>query len=381
MKKCFAAVVTLLLIVLMAGSSYAMKAGSFEISPFVAVTERYSDNVFATKDNTKSDLSTVISSGVQLVFPRTKRRYHLELKYQTDIERFSRYSSENAVSHTASGKFDMTFPMGLELAVDDRFERSHDPRGETLSPELDFFNDNIFHASVAYSVTDRFKLRLDYSNDVLSYDNERNSFRNLTTNSFGLYAYYRFMPKISAFIEYEYVIAGFAESADLNSREQHFFGGVTWEVTGRTKGTVKAGYGTKDFDDASIEGYRGVIVDVTVSHNLTSRDLVNIAISRATQETNLLGDNFFVATALSAEYSHRLTGKITARAKLEYVRDRYSGSIPKTDDVWRGGLGVSYQFKRWLLTETGYSYTIRKSSVDEFDYRENAVFFRIVGTL
>ena len=381
MKKYLLAVCFLYATLALASESDAMRLGSLDISPFLAVTERYTDNVFNTKDDTKSDFSTVISPGIQLVFPRVKRRYRLEVLYQADFERFNRFSSENnADNQKVNAKLEMNFPVGLDVYASDGFRRSHDPRGISLSPELDFYSDNLFSAGAAYSLTDRFRIQLDYSNYILSYDAERNNFRNRTDNSFDGYIYYRFMPKTSAFVEYEYVVVDFKESGALNNREHHLFGGITWDVTGKTKGTVKAGYGTQDFDDPSVKGYRGYIMQDSIDHNFSSRDSLKLTGSRSTNETNILGADYFVTTYLSAEYLHRLTGKITANASIGYERDSYRG-LSRDDDTWTAGAGLSYQFKRWLLTEVGYSYTKRNSTVDEFTYSNNTVFFRIVGTL
>ncbi len=381
MKKYLLVLLFLCATLALAGEAEAMRLGSFDVSPFLAVTERYTDNVFNTKDDTKSDFSTVISPGIQLVFPRVKRRYRLELLYQADFERFNRFSSQNnADNQKANAKFDLSLPVGLDFHVSDGFRRSHDPRGVSLSPELDFYSDNLFSVGAAYSLTDRFTAQVDYSNYILNYDAERNSFRNRTDNSFDAYLFYRFMPKTSAFVEYEYVVVDFKESGALDNREHHLFGGITWDVTGKTKGTVKAGYGIQTFDDPSIKGYRGYIMEISIDHKFSSRDSLKLSGSRATNETNLLGADYFVTTYLSAEYFHRVTGKITANASLGYERDSYRG-VSRDDDTWTAGAGLSYQFKRWLLTEVGYSYTKRSSTVDEFTYRNDTVFFRIVGTL
>jgi hypothetical protein len=381
MRKYLLALCSLLATLSFSTNAFAIKVGAFSINPFLAVTERYTDNVFNTNSDAKSDFSTVISPGIRFIFPRVTRRYHLEAVYQADFERFNRYAAENnADNHKVDAKFDIGFPVGLDFHASDDFRRSHDPRGVSLGPELDFYKDNLFSAGVSYSLTDRFMLEFDYSNYILNYDAERNNFRNRTDNSLAGYIYYRFMPKTSAFLEYEYVIVDFKEAETFNSTEHHLYGGVTWDVTGKTRGTVKAGYGIKDFDDPSITGYKGYIMQVSVDHNFSSRDSVKITGSRATNETNQLGADYFVTTFLSAEYFHRLTGKITATGNVGYARDSYRG-ISRDDDTWTAGAGLSYQFKRWLLSELGYSYTKRSSTDNDFTYRNNTIFLRIVGTL
>ncbi len=367
--------------VLTAGESHAMRAGSFEITPFIAVTERYTDNVFCTNTDVKSDFSTVITPGIELVFPRFKRNYHIDFLYQGDFERFNTFTSENADNHKVQGLFDVAFPVGMELHLKDLFLRTHDPRGVNISPELDFYKSNLFSASAAYSFADRFKVQADYNNYVLDYEAERNNFRNRTDNSLAGYIYYRFMPKTSAFVEYEYVITDFRESDDLDNKQYNIYGGITWEVTGKTKGTVKGGYGKTDFNDPTVEGFKSWIMGVAIDHNFTSRHSIKITGSRSMNDTNFLGANFFVTTTLSAEYLQRLTGKISAKANVGYSIDSYRGEIPRDDHTWQAGAGLVYEFKRWLLTEAGYSYTNRNSNIDDFTYENNTVFFRVTGRL
>lgn len=381
MKKGFLSILVACLILVSGKEVYALKVDSFEIRPFISLIERYTDNVFNTRDDVQSDFSTVISPGIEIVFPRVKRRYQLDVIYQADFERFNRFTSEDAVSHRVDGRFEIKFPVGLELRVSDRFRRSHDLRGENISPELNFYNDNFFLASASFPLTDRLKVQLDYYNYFLDYDADRVAFRDRTDNSFAAYLYYQLTPKTWAFVEYEYVIIKFRESDAFDSREHHFFGGITWDVTGKTKGTIKGGYGTKDFDDSSLEGFSDYIMELIIDHNFTPRHSLKITASRATSETNFQGSNYFIKNAVNVEYFQRLTGKITAKGNIGYANDSYRGDISRDDDIWSAGLGLLYQYKRWLLTEMGYSYTKRNSSIDVFDYRNNTFFLRITGTL
>ena len=359
----------------------AVRLGAFEVNPFLALTERYTDNVFNTSSDTRSDFSTVISPGMQLIFPRVKRNYRLELIYQADLERFSRFSSEDADNHKAVGKFEIKFPVGLELAASDEFVRNHDPRGVNISEELDFFRTNLATAKAAYNLSDRFAVRLDYSNYLVHYEALRNDFRNRTDNTVAAYVYYRLSPKTAAFVEYDYVVIDFSTSDEFDSREHHFYGGITWDITGKTKGTVKGGYEIKKFRDAALEGFKGYIMEVIIDHNFTQRQSVKIKGIRRTNETNVFGTSFFVTTGASAEYSHRLTGKITGTVNVSYGRDTYEGDFSRKDDTWEAGIGIIYQFKKWLRTEAKYSYTKRKSTDDDFNYRNNTYHLRIVASL
>ncbi len=376
----FAVVVACLASATFSSDSQAVRFGEFEIHPSLGLTERFTDNVFNTDTDRESDFSTVISPGVQIIFPRSKKRYELELIYQADVERFNTFTSENAVSHKAAGRFEIRFPVGLEFVVNDEFNRGHDPRGLNISPELDFFDSNLGRVSAAYNLSDRFKLRFDLTNFILRYDADRNEFRNRTDNGVSGYLYYRFLPKTAAFIEYDYLVVNYAQPSDLNSKEHHLFGGVTWDITGKTKGTVKVGYGTKDFKDPTVDGYGDVVMEITIDHNFSTRDSLRVGGIRSTNETNNPQNDFFVTTGLSLEYLHKFTGKITGKAYLSYGRDSYRGEQPRRDDTWEGRIGLIYQIKNWLRAEAGYSHTDRSSTIETYSYPNNTYYLKVVAT-
>lgn len=357
-----------------------MRIGSFEINPFLSVKEEYTDNVFNSNSDEKSDFSTTISPGIKVQFPRQKKKYKLELLYQADLERYHRYSTENADNHKATGYFEIRFPAGIEIGLADEFIRNHDPRGVNLYEELDFYRENTFVSSIGYNFAERFKIRFDYTNYLLDYEANRNSFRDRTDNTFAFYLFYKFLPKTSAFIEYEHVIVDFDESNEFDSVEEHFFGGITWEITGKTKGAVKAGYGIKDFK-GNIGGFKGYIAEVNIDHNFTPRHSIKITGIRRTNETNVFGSDFFVTTGLAVDYYQRLTGKITARASASYGRDSFKGKLLRRDNTLTGGLGIFYQIRKWLIIGVEYLYTKRNSSLDDFDYKNNKFFVRITATL
>lgn len=360
--------------------AHAIRIGSFEINPFLSVKEEYTDNVFNSSIDEKGDFSTTLSPGLKVLFPRQKKRYKLELFYQADLERYHKYSSENADNHRARTDFEIKFPAGLDFSLSDEFTRNHDPRGVNIGEELDFYRNNIFSFTAGYSFAERFKVRLDYTNNLIDYEADRNSFRDRTDNSLALYLYYKFLPKTSAFIEYEHVIVDFDESNDFDSTEDHLFGGITWEVTGKTKGTVKAGYGIKDFK-GDLEGFKGSIAEINIDHNFTPRHSIKITAIRKTNETNVFGSDFFITTGIAVNYFQKLTSKITARASASYGRDSFRGEFSRRDDTWTGGFGIVYEIRKWLITEAAYLYTNRDSTVDDFDYKNNRFFLRITATI
>jgi hypothetical protein len=220
---------------------------------------------------------------------------------------------------------------------------------------------------------------LDYTNHFLNYDNDQLSYRNEVDNTIATYLFYRIMPKTSLFVEYQYVKFNHDSSPLDNNSENYIYGGITWDVTAKSTGRIQAGYETKKYNNPSLGKYNSFSFDVSIDHNLDPKNSLKLLASRRTHETNMEGTLFYTTTGFLAQYYHRITGKITARGDLGYGQDKYSGGIPRTDNTWRAALWLFYQIKKWLRIELGYGYTNRNSNIDEFTYKNNTFYLKLIA--
>lgn len=384
------------------------------IHPFLSVTEYYTDNVFFSNRNEKSDFITVISPGIWLTVPHvyekllhidtsnlspggfslsrfspeTFRRYQTYLYYNADIELFSKYSSENTVNHKAEGLFQYNLRGGLSIELVDQFIASHDIRGTGISSKLDKYHSNLANAIVTYEATERLKFRVDYTNFLVNYAASRNDFRDRDDNAFSGYIFYKFRPKTALFVEYEFLDVRYRADSAYDSREHHYFGGIEWEITAKSKGNMKAGYGVKDFTDSDIPTSKDFVLEAQIDHKFTPKTSLILKASRRTNETNISGTDFVLSNAVEVEYLQRITGKITADAKFSYRNDKYKGDIMHDgitgtldDDYYFGAFALQYKFREWLELDLGYIYSQRDSSFSDFDYVSNTIFMRITGSL
>ncbi len=380
------------------------------IHPFLAVTEYWTDNVFDTHDNKKSDFATVISPGIYLALPGMKeritpietlditpggaaltrygvqypRRFQAYLYYRADIERYADTESLNYTSHTVEGVLQYNMRGGLSLEVDDQFVKSRTQRGTGFSFELDKFYGNLFATSAKYEISDRTLVRVDYSNYYIHFIAPENSFRNRDDNTVSAYFFYKLWPKTSIFAEYDFVDITYNDAVLSNSNEHHFFLGLRWDITDKTKGAVKAGYGIKEFSNSNISNHNDTYLEAQLDHKFTPKTTLIIKGSRKTDEPDIAQANFIVANTVEATLLHRLTTKVTGSLDLSYTNEKYEGA-PITfggetkslnDQFWRAGVAVQYEFKDWLKFDLGYAYSERDSNISALSYTNNTVFLR-----
>lgn len=385
------------------------------LHPSLSVTEMYTDNAFSTKDNKKTNLSTILTPGIWLSLPRTTdtrllvddtwnrapgglvftryqpeviRRYQADFLYKADIPLPSANSPyRNTVSHTGYGRLEYNGNK-FSASLADIFVKSFDTRGLNVSTqpgEIDKYYNNFFEAAANVDTGNRLRVRLDYSSFLLHYNDERNSFMDRTDNSFSGYLFYRFKPKTAGFLEYRYIDISYLHDSTLDSNEHHFLAGVQWDITAKSQGMVKAGYGIKDFAGSSSNA-NTFIAEAQIRHHFTPRTFLTISGFRSTDETNIYTSSYTVTNQIEANYQQILTSRITGMMDLMYMHETYKGveagdTSSIEDNIYQATVGIQYEFQRWLRSSIGYVYTRRDSSFPDYDFTSNTAFFRVTGSL
>lgn len=387
-RKSVLGTIFFLLSLLIGSDSYAYRIGFLEFRPSLSLTEKYTDNIFCTNEDTVSGFSTIVSPGFNIELPMVKvtkerSRYHFDMQFRIDLEEFSKYTENNGVNYMAMAKFGYEMPStGITLDVYDIFRRSHDPFSVNVTTDLDWYLENAATASLGYEFANRYKIRFDFTNHILKYDADRVSYRDEVDNTIAAYLYYRFTPKLSAFIQYQGVKFNYNDDF-LNNTEEYLYGGIEWDVTAKSKGTVKAGYESKHFDNPFLGKHKSFVWRADINHNFNPKHSVMLTAFREPIETNMVGSSFYMTTGFLLQYYYRITGKTTARGDLSYGQDKYYGALggnPRLDDTWSAAIWLFYQVKRWLRVELGYMYTNRTSNIDAYTYNSNQIWLTLKAT-
>ena len=382
------------------------------IHPYVGFQNFYTDNIYNSQDDKERDFMLLVTPGVWLTVPRINqkllkidsaniapggflfsrgnpslfKRYQTYLHYGADIELFANNSSENTVSHRVEGLLQYNLRGGLTLEVMDKFVFSHDVRGTGVSDSLDKFATNLGGLVLYYDTRSKMKFRFDYTNFLVNYDASRNKFRDRQDNALSGYSFYKVSPKTDLFVQYEFIDINYEDDFLSNSKEHHFWGGIGWDITAKSSGRIKAGYGIKDFSRSTTDDARDFIFEVQIDHKFTPKTSIVLKAFRKTQETNIDTIDYMIATGAGCDYLQRITGKLFLSARLAYWNELYQEDLTyqgdtkeREDDIWEGGIALRYDIKEWLKFDIGYLYTSRDSNFSEFDYVTNSVFFGLKG--
>ncbi len=393
-----------------------LSARSGYVHPFLSVGGFYTDNLFQTDGNEKSDTVAIITPGVWFALPATRqklievntlntapgglalsrfrtetnRRFQGYALYRADIREHDKYTEENRTDHRAEGSFKVSLRGGLSLEMIDVYEINRDPYGTGGTPDrkLDKFDSNLFNTILAYQFTPKTSLRLDYGNYYLDYDKDRNKYRNRTDNTGSAYLFYSLTPKTALFFQVEYVAIDYDEDINSDSDAMNYYIGAQMRASKKLRGRVKVGYGEKDYDDSNLDDRDEWMAEARLDYFFTPKTSIYLRSTRRVLESDSIGTNSILSYRTQLGYRQRFTPKLRGEMAFSYVNNDYKDDIvaglqadKRKDKDYGFIVAVGFIPNRWLNVSVGYEYEDRDSNLENNDYTNNTVFLRMTAAL
>lgn len=346
----------------------------FYFTPYMGFALGYDDNLFLTNGNEKSSSMLIFSPGFSL--DARGSNSVTQIKHQTQIGRYGQSDDDNYVDHTTRAQFDFAFDRRNFLRAGLDYIRSHDPRGSTdraISPSPDKYRLTSPFVTYAFGAPGAAgRLEAYYSQGDKRYTNNRATtvLSDRETREFGGAFYWRVMPRTYLLAEARATDISYrSPNSRLSAEERRYYGGVTWEATAATTGTLKIGRLERDFDRSTIPDFRGTSWEALVTWSPRTYSKFDFFTARQTNEASGLG-NFILTSVSGVSWNHAWSSVLTTGLDFRYQKDEFQG-FSRTDDLKILGAKVGYRFRRWLTLGAEYTHTQRDSSRSVFDYDKN----------
>ncbi len=384
------------------------------LHPSLSIDIMYSDNIYKTPDQKKSDFITTFSPSIWLSVPGTRekpskidvsnttpgglsleltkkdtfRRYQTFFYYSPQVIKYLDFSEESIDNNTFGGVFQLNLRGGLSINFIEQYQSSHEALGGGMSLFQDKYTSNLVYFIVSYDMTEKTSLRVDFSNFQLTYNSDWLDYGNRADNLFAAYFYYKILHKTSLFGEIEYLNVGYDTDGFYDSNEVRYFAGVKWEITDKTDGRFKTGYGTKNFAEGGVNNSGDLILELKVDFTFTPKTRVSLTGLRRNTETTVLNTEYSMLNSFLANYYQSINNKITLNFGMLFSIEQFVGNVLYGNDVserkdsrFRLLSAVNYKFNDRLSARAQYTYANRSSSVDDFDYGNNILMISITGSL
>lgn len=365
-----------------------LRLGNLKIYPEIGIEEMYRTNIYQTEWNTKSDFITSILPGIrgQYVFGG---KHSLDAGYSGVGKYYSHYSENDYWKNTAWGTLSLRFNGGLDVSAEHRYINDWLERSAFM-PRQRHYVENVSGALAAYRFADRWKVQAYYMRDDYSMSSLRDSIYSYLSNLYGGALLYRFTPRTSGVVEYQYITRSYDDFDIYDSTVNQVFVGVNFDPEGKLAGKAKLGYGWKEFDK-SLPGRSTKsntwVAEANLVQNFTKYTSLAISALRAFQDDNDYNNTPLYRTNASLTLQHFFTAKIGGTAVAGYENADYQKETVepllgvfkrREDNIYRTGIGGFYNIQKYLKVRLEYSYIKRDSNFKGYSFDENMVMFRIV---
>ena len=385
------------------------------IHPFITLTEAYADNIYNTDTDKVSDFITAISPGLWLAVPRVKeelldfdtssmtpggldlyldtgkdfKRIQTYLFYSPAIYLYSQNSDENFTAHKAEGMLQYNFRGDLTLELIDQYRYDMDTRGSGTSTDLDKYEVNFFTVRTSYDLTPKLEFRVVYGSFKVDYTASRNDYRDRSDNSYSAYAFYRFWPKTSFLAEYKHISVSYDDSSLVDgSHVDRMYGGFQWNMTAKSKGRIKLGTESRDYDDSAFSDLDEFIMEMNADYSFSPKTSLGLRAFRHSEETDIKGLESQIHNRINTFVAYKPMSRVTCYLDLAYSERHYNGHFTyngvtkeRDDTTYTITPSIEYRFREWLTVKADYYWIDRDSNFSDFDYTSNIFQVSITGML
>lgn len=370
------------------GCAFAIEAMSvkladgLEFTPSLEISENYDDNFRELEKNVESSWVTTISPSFALGAKGNKVSYGLG--YTANSDTFHSNQSYNNTDHHFVADTAVQFDMRNRLALGAGYHKVEDTASKTIGQDGDKFNTKNIGGSYTYgadTATGQLVLGADYKE--LRYDNggDLNAARERDSTALTSTFFYRVGPKTRALVEVRGTEFDYLTATDLDATNLALLGGVTWETTAQTTGTLKFGRESKSFDSNVHDDASGGMWEVGVVWEPLSYSAFGLKARRLLNEGED-GASAIRSTSSTLDWKHAWAERLSSTVNYTRIEQDYldsaNGRLDKADIF---GVGLTYQMRRWLDVKLGYRYAENDSTAAGESYERNIYSIMFTGSL
>lgn len=359
--------------------------------PLCSIRETYDDNIYLTNGDEKGDWITTLIPG--FVIEPSLATHKFTFDYRADLNFFSKYDNENNYNHTNNTSLELNFN-NTRLNLANMFHYFSDrsgsedtnrvPRTQDYAQTSVTFGFNKLDLSLGYNYKmERYRTEDGigaFRGQALTYkDVERDENKGEIEVALGLWT------KTMLLFSGDYGTINHETGKKSDSDYFDMLVGLRGEPTAKCAVEAKMGYRGQEYADYD-DDFGGVVFNGSLIENFTSRDVLRLDFLRTTEETTYKDNAYYKNTFVSATLKHGFMERVFGNLIFTYQRNGYptetteaGETAEREDDIWSGGIGLSYEAPKWFNADIKYEYMSRDSNFSTFNYNDNRFNFELTG--
>ena len=312
------------------------------------------------------------------------------LGFAADFENgtYDHDSNDNYLDQTysASGEFELGAKNSASL--DASLNKGHDNRGTgalegpqaTSIADPSEYDETTFGGSYTYGA-DSSMLQLTGFGTVYdkSYTNNKSSTADLEHDktTLGARLSYKISGMTRAEIEVSQAETSFVTDTaalERDGSETRLMAGVSWDITGKTTGSLLVGNSARSFDQSDLDTQTKFAWEIGASWSPREYSTLNFSSYQSAEETTGSG-NFIDRVVTTLSWDHEFSSYWSADASFSRTSDTYvnagvSAFSDRKDTLNDMSVGAVYSPNKMVDIEAGLTKSARTSNVDGLDYSQ-----------
>ena len=364
-----------------------IRAGAFTVKPKLTIGTEYNDNIYATKNDKKSDWATVVNPKIDVT--SNWSRHLLDLNAELKSAFYASESDEDYVDGRVfvNGRVDVRREAFIKARAG--FERLHDERDDpdaayAWQEPARYYRTT---ADIAYHQgLNRFSITAgaDFSSlDYRSVALKGGGSEDLDIRDRNLYGVtarlaYELNPEVQPFVtaRYEWRRYDREREALRDSKGYRIGVGTGFKLTGVTSSEIFAGVMNQDYADRGDNS--GFWYGMSLFWEPTRMTSVKVTGQSSIMETTRADASSINAWDAGVSIDHELLRNLLVGAMVKYDRYDYKGEDITDNDLTLGP-SLTYLWNRNLSAKAQYAYRTTDSNVSERDFTENRFSLSITG--
>jgi|GEM_PF-1257210 len=240
-----------------------------------------------------------------------------------------------------------------------------------------------YEAKVAYGRNASIgQVVLRYQRINNEFDNNNQAFRDYEADRITATFFYRIAPKTRLLFEVADRSIDYTNQFTFNSSSKYrnYLLGAEWTATGKTRGVVKIGQQSQDFDNPLRDDISGLALFADVFWKANTYTEVRLGLSQQTAESAEASIGSFVQTDAKLSIKHEFTPKVSFDGGYIYGEDDIVFSNNRTDTRNTFEFTLSHDSSRLFQTFVTLQSTKRSSNDTRYEYSANSFMIGIKGT-
>jgi len=313
-----------------------LRLGSIQAFPSVAITTGATTNVYANDGFKRSDAFYYLQPAIRVV---TDLPVHqVELIASTTIQRFAEQKIRNQEAYFVNGTGRLDIGPDATVTARVSYSRqSESPYASDLASDVSVLSQfTVFNPSLqgVYKLG-RVRLtakaeHLDYKFNIITFadgsvSDQRE--RNRSVDRASAQAEYALSPSIATFVQANYDVTNFPfprldGQPSRDSKATSVLGGLNFDLAGFARGSVAAGYVTRNYDSRFYEDQNGLILQARADFFLSPLTTIGVGAQRTLQDAASSNNGAYVDTRASVSVDHALLRNLLLSLNGTVVRNK-----------------------------------------------------------